>query len=73
MNDQAPIIDFDGQPRSVSEGADPGTVVLTLTATDADVDDENNNVAFEVDSPDFAFDGNNLVVNGELTAPLNLL
>jgi hypothetical protein len=66
INDQAPIIDFDGQPRSVSEGADPGTVVLTLTATDADVDDENNNVAFEVDSPDFAFEGNNLVVKGKL-------
>jgi len=66
INDQAPVIDFDGQPRSVSEGADAGTVVLTLTATDADVEPENNNVAFEVDSPDFAFEGNNLVVNGKL-------
>ena len=60
------MIEFDGQERSISENADIGTVVLTLSATDADVDEENNHVAFEVDNPNFAFDGNNLVVNGSL-------
>ncbi|CAG5080647.1 Oidioi.mRNA.OKI2018_I69.PAR.g9673.t1.cds [Oikopleura dioica] len=66
INDQAPVIDFDGVPRKISEGADIGTVVLSLSATDADIDEENNHVAFRVDNSDFAFDGNNLVVNNKL-------